>query len=192
MSSSHLDLTADLNRWQSLGAEMSAETLSLVYEEVRRIAARHLRREREGHTLQATAVANEVYLRLHGVEGLAWRDRSHFSAFAARLVRRVLVDHARVKGRKKRGGEVFQVSVDVARELAAPVSSDVLHVDEALERLAKKSERMARLVELRFFGGLSFEEIASCLAVPLDLVVLEWRRAKTWLRRELGDDGARP
>jgi RNA polymerase sigma-70 factor (ECF subfamily) len=156
------------------------------YEVLRRIARAHMKRERAGPTLQATAVANEAYLRLADQRQLDPRDRVKFLAAAANTVRRVLVDHARGKHRHKRGGDAQRVTlagIDVANRAADPV--DLLALDDALARLAELSERAAKVVELRFFGGLSVEETAEALDVSPRTVADDWRTARAWLRKEL-------
>lgn len=185
-----INLTSALNGWQAGEATLAPELLEAIYRELRRAAGRQMRRERSSHTLQATAVANEAYLRLREVVGQRFKDRAHFSAFAARLVRRVLVDHAREQGRLKRGAGAIRVELEAAEEEARAEPPDLLALDEALDRLAGRDATKGRIVELRFFGGLSVPEIATALAMPRDRVALEWRRAKAWLRRELEPRGA--
>ena len=150
-----------------------------------RIASRQLRRERSDHTLQATAIVNEAYLRLDGAEGFSWPSRAHFFAFASHLVRRILVDYARHQNRAKRGGRAEKVSLDEVADLAAAKSADLLAVDEALAGLEAIDPRKAAVVELRFFGGLTLEETAAQLGISPETVGREWRRAKAWLYKEL-------
>jgi RNA polymerase sigma factor (TIGR02999 family) len=156
----------------------------LVYDELRRIARRHIGRERQGHTLQPTALVNEAYLRLIDARQVAWKDRVHFFAIASRLMRQVLVDAARAKGAAKRGGGVQPEPIDVDR-LAVERSMDLLALDDALEALAAADARKARVVELRVFGGLSVDDTAAALEISADTVTRDWQFAVSWLRREL-------
>jgi RNA polymerase sigma factor (TIGR02999 family) len=160
--------------------------LSLVYAELRADAARHLRHERPGHTLQPTALVHEVYLRLlSGPRGPVFENRAHFFGIAARCMRQILVDHARARNAAKRGhGEVFQ-PLTLALELEAPREVGVEAIDEALTRLAAIEPSHARLVELRFFAGLTIEETAEVLGVSTMTVKRTWRLARAWLHREL-------
>jgi RNA polymerase sigma factor (TIGR02999 family) len=149
--------------------------------------------ERRGHTLQATAVVHEAYQRLIQTPNVQWRDRTHFFALCAQLMRRILVDHARARGYLKRGGDVPLVSLDEVAELCPDRSSDLLGIDEALTALAEIDPRRGRVVELRFFGGLTAEETAEVLGVSTDTVLRDWKLAKVWLRQELSGrkaDGA--
>ncbi len=141
--------------------------------------------ERAGHSLQATALVNEAYVRLVEAGAVAWQDRGHFLAVSARLMRRILVDHARTRGSQKRGGGAVQVSFDEALAVTGEPGDDVVALDDALEALAKFDQRKSRVVELRFFGGLSVEETASVLAVSRDTVMRDWQLARVWLRREM-------
>jgi RNA polymerase sigma-70 factor, ECF subfamily len=141
--------------------------------------------ERVGHSLQATALVNEAYVRLVDGKAVAWQDRAHFLAVAARVMRRILVDHARARHAQKRGGEGARVSFDDALVVTDEPRQDVVALDDALEALARFDERKSRVVELRFFGGLSVEETASVLNVSADTVMRDWRLSKAWLQREL-------
>jgi RNA polymerase sigma-70 factor (ECF subfamily) len=156
-----------------------------VYKELQRIARAHLRRERAGHSLQATALINEAYLRLVDVQHVNWNDRAHFLAVAARLMRRILVDHARAKGYQKRGGGAVKVTFDEGLPVVGGHDLSLVALDDALEALAKADERKSRVVELRFFGGLSVEETAGVLKVSPDTVMRDWKLARAWLLREL-------
>jgi RNA polymerase sigma factor (TIGR02999 family) len=158
--------------------------LPIVYEELRRLAHRHMRGERKGHTLQTTALVNEVYLRLAGVDALRGRDRAHFFAMAATLMRRVLVDYARRRGREKRGAGVSVISLD-ENAIVPREGVDVVALDAALERLAAVDPQQSRVVELRFFAGLSVEETADVLGISAATVKRDWATAKLWLYREL-------
>lgn len=156
-----------------------------IYDELRRIAARQLRAERESHTLQPTALVNEAYLRLVDQSRVDWQSRTHFLCVAATAMRRVLVDHARRHGRVKRGGRFQQVTLsDIAAD-AAPFDIDLIDLHDALERLAASDERQCRIVEMRCFGGLTVPEIAKALDLSERTVVREWTHAKAWLRVEI-------
>ena len=158
--------------------------MPLVHGELRRIAKRHMAGERPDHVLQATALVNEVYLRLIDVHRVQWQDRAHFFAVAARLMRRVLVDFARAQKNQKRGGALHRVTLDSDLPVAsAPV--DLIAIDEALQALSEAYERKAQVVELRFFGGLSVEETAEVLKISQETVMRDWKFAKNWLLREL-------
>lgn len=146
--------------------------------------------ERRGHSLQATALVNEAYLRLINVQHVNWQNRTHFLAMSARLMRRILVDIARKKGYKKRGAGAVKVTFDDALGLTAEPGQDLAALDDALHALAAFDERKARVIELRFFGGLSVEETASVLNVSVDTVMRDWKLAKAWLSRELRDQGS--
>src|SRR5262245_865134 len=142
-------------------------------------------RERVGHSLQATALVNEAYVRLLGVQHVNWKNRAHFLALAARLMRRVLVDAARSKRYQKRGGEAVRVTFDEGLPVSNEAGHDLVAIDDALESLARVDERKSQVIELRFFGGLSVEETATVLKVSSETVKRDWRLAKTWLFREL-------
>jgi RNA polymerase sigma factor (TIGR02999 family) len=146
-----------------------------------------MRGERPGRTLQPTALVNEVYLRLAGLQAIGWRDRAHFFAMASRLMRRVLVDAARARGADKRGRSIVKVSIDEARGVDSRQDEepDLLALDEALTALEVADERKARVVELRFFGGLTVEETAAVLDLSVETIARDWRFAKLWLRREI-------
>ncbi|MCL4845681.1 MAG: sigma-70 family RNA polymerase sigma factor [Acidobacteria bacterium] len=162
--------------------------VDVLYPELRRLAGRLMRRERAGHTLQPTALVNEAFLRLVGDAGIDWESRAHFLGVSARLMRQILVDHARRQQAKKRGGVAFQpLPIDEARD-AAPADRlvDVLVLNDALERLAAVDLRSARVVELRIFGGLTAEEAASVLGVSKRTVDTDWSAARLWLAKQLG------
>ena len=145
--------------------------------------------ERAGHSLEATALVNEAYLRLIDAKDVAWHDRAHFLAVAARVMRRILVDHARARRSQKRGGNAAKVTFDEALVVTSEPAEDFVALDDALEALAKFDERKSRVIEMRFFGGLSVEETASVLKVSPDTVLRDWRLAKVWLRRAMRGDG---
>jgi RNA polymerase sigma-70 factor, ECF subfamily len=167
--------------------EGSAATklIPVVYGELRRLAASYMRRERIDHTLQATALVHEAYLKLIEQRSVNWQSRAHFFGVAAQLMRRILVDHARGHSRQKRGGQEKRVSLDEAFIFDAGRATELLAVDDSLDRLAKIDERQARVVELRFFGGLSVEEAAEVLAVSPKTVKRDWSVAKAWLYADL-------
>ena len=161
------------------------DLLPVVHGELRRQAARYLRRERHNHTLQPTALVNEAFIRLVDQRNVRWQNRAHFFGIAAQAMRRILIDHARTQQRIKRGGVQQNVTLDEGMLAAAARSIDVLALDQALTRLAAIDERQARVVELRFFGGLSVEETAVALHVSAVTVMRDWRLAKLWLLREM-------
>jgi RNA polymerase sigma factor (TIGR02999 family) len=177
-------VTQLLARWRSGDREALDELVPLVYAELRQIARRHLQRERPGHTLQSAALVNEAYLRMSDQEPFQTQDRAHFLAVASRLMRQVLVDHARTFGAAKRGADK-RVELDVSLVVPQMRSTDVIALDDALLGLAKLDEQQARLVEMRFFGGLSTEEIAEVLGVSASTIKREWNVAKAWLTREM-------
>jgi RNA polymerase sigma factor (TIGR02999 family) len=159
--------------------------MPLVYDELRRLARSHMRRERPGNTLQTSALINEAYLRLVDQKEARWQNRAHFFGVAAQMMRRILVDHARARRYQKRGGGARRVSLDEALVVSDERAREVVALDEALEALAAVDARKSRLVELRFFGGLSIEEAAEVLGVSPGTVMRDWTLAKAWLRRAL-------
>ena len=159
--------------------------MPLVYDELRRLASQYMRREPVGHTLQATALVNEVYLRLVDVERIQLEGRGHFFALAARMMRRLLVDSARARGNDKRGGRLRRVPLDEASDALADSGLDFEALDDALQKLESIHPRKVQVVELRFFGGFSVEQAADTLRVSTDTVKRDWRFAKLWLLREL-------
>lgn len=160
------------------------ELLPLLYDHLRRVAARYLRQERPDHTLAPTAVVHEAYLRLAGSD-LEWQDRAHLLAIASGVMRRVLVDHARTRNREKRGAGAVRLSLDEVRDLPAGDGAPIMDLDSALSRLAELDERKARVIELIYFGGLTYEEAASFLGVSAITIHRELKLAKAWLSREL-------
>ncbi len=168
-----------------------ATLMPLVYDEMRRLAARYLRREQPGQTLQATALVHEVYMRLLQDSHLSWQNRAHFFGIAARSMRQILVERARARRAAKRGGGRVRVTLDPGLLAAAAQSFDLEALDEALTRLAALDADLARVVEVRFFGGLSIEEAAEALNVSPATVKRRWSLAKAWLARELGSENPR-
>jgi RNA polymerase sigma factor (TIGR02999 family) len=161
-----------------------AELVSALYAELRRLAHHYMRDERAGHTLQTTALVHEAYMRLADLDRMQFRDRDHFTAVAATMMRRVLVDYARARARDKRGGGISIVSISRAEDLPQ-TAVDLLGLDQALDRLARMDPPRARMVELRFFGGLTIEETAHLLGVSPKTVTRDWAIAKAWLHHEL-------
>jgi RNA polymerase sigma factor (TIGR02999 family) len=163
------------------------QLVPLVDRELHRIAQRFMRREQAGHSLQATALVNEAYVRLVEGQRVTWRDRAHFLAVAARLMRRILVDWARAKQSYKRGGDAVRITFDEALPLAGIRASDLIALDDALEALTALDDRKSKVVELRFFGGLTIEEIADVLKVSTQTVLRDWKFARAWLLQELSN-----
>jgi RNA polymerase sigma-70 factor, ECF subfamily len=177
--------TGLLLKWGQ-GDETALERLiPLVQKELHQIARRCMAGERVGHSLQATALVNEAYLRLINAKDVAWHDRAHFLAVAARVMRRILVDHARARHYQKRGGAAARVTLDEALVVASEPDQDFVALDEALAALAAVDARKSQVVEMRFFGGLTIEETAEALQVSRDTVKRDWKMAKLWLLREL-------
>lgn len=185
MTTTSSNVTQLLVDWRNGDKAAFEQLMPVVYDELRRIARRHMSRETASHTLQTTALVNEAYLRLINQQNVDWQNRAHFFAVAARVMRCLLVDHARARAYEKRGGGALQVSLNEELASAPELSLDVLALDEALERLASVDARKSRIVELRFFGGLSVEETAEVLEVSAITVKREWLKAKAWLFREL-------
>jgi RNA polymerase sigma factor (TIGR02999 family) len=182
------EVTALLRAW-ARGDETALERLTpIVYDELRRLARRHLRRERTGQTLQATALVNEAYIRLVDVSGIEWQDRTHFLSVSSRIMRRVLIDAARSRAAQKRAAGVERVP-DSALDRVATRGSDraaeLCALDDALDALARLDARRAQVIELRFFGGLSVEETAEVLKISPQTVMRDWKLARAWLMREL-------
>ena len=174
-----------LLKWGAGDEVALQELIPLVHRKLHDIARRCMAGERPGNSLQATALVNEAFLKLVDVQRVNWQDRAHFLAMSARLMRRILVDHARRRRYQKRGGGAARVTFDEALMVGEGPGQDVIALDDALEALAKFDERKSRVVELRFFGGLSVEETASVLKVSPDTVMRDWRLAKAWLLREM-------
>lgn len=180
-------ITHMLRDWSGGNREALESLLPLVYDELHRQAASFLRRERSDHTLQATALINETYLKLIDQRDVNWENRTHFFAIAASLMRRILVDHARSKNREKRGGDAIKLTLneDVLNSKSEEKSIDLMALDEALTRLEKLDEQQAKIVELRYFSGLTLEGTAEALRISRTTVATDWAMAKAWLHREL-------
>ena len=177
------DITQLLAAWGTGDKSALDKLLPLVHAELRRIARRRMSQERDGHTLQATALVNEAYLRLAGQESFEWHSRSHFFAVCAQVMRHVLIDHARAHARSKRGGGAVQVSLGEAVALAGQPAEHFLALDEALKFLETVDPQKSKIVELRYFGGLSIDETAEVLDISPRTVRREWQRSKAWLYR---------
>jgi RNA polymerase sigma-70 factor (ECF subfamily) len=189
---SPVDITQMLIDWSNGDREALDRLMPVVYTELRRQAARHLRRERTGHTLQTTDLIHEAYLRLINQKNVRWQNRAHFFAVAAQSMRRILVDHARRRHRAKRGGPGIVLPLDEGLMVVTEKSNvDLLALDEALTRLAAIDERQSQIVELRFFSGLSIEETAAVIGVSRTTVKDDLNMAKAWLRREMGGGKAK-
>ena len=178
-------VTQLLRAWGDGDAGALDQLTPLVEAELHRLARGYMARERRGHTLQTTALVNEAFLRLTDAQSIRWQDRAHFLGISARLMRRVLVDHARSRGYQKRGGGAERVTLDAELVPSPEPAVDVLALDRALDALAAVDDRKSRVIELRFFGGLSVEETAEVLHVSADTVKRDWRLAKLWLLREI-------
>ncbi|MFM9957329.1 MAG: sigma-70 family RNA polymerase sigma factor [Phycisphaerales bacterium] len=166
--------------------------MSAIYEDMRRLAVSHMRGERRNHTLQPTALVHEAYVRLLGQHGTEWKDRLHFFAIASRIIRRILIDHARASNADKRGGDRTRISIE-GHDVAAPTKGgrtdiDLLALDEAMQELAQLDEQQARIVELRYFGGCTVEEVAELLNIGKRTVDRDWQAARAWLFDRLRDD----
>ena len=184
-TSPNKDVSQLLTAW-SEGDEAALDQLTpLVYNELHRLARRYMRRESPGHTLQTSALVNEAYLRLVKQRDVRWQNRSHFFGVAAQMMRRILVDHARSHGRAKRGGDVHRLSLDATVIMSKERVVDLITIDEALSTLAKLDPQKSRIVEMKFFGGLSTDEVAECMHVSSRTIEREWRKAKAWLKAAL-------
>jgi len=178
-------VTQILLDWSGGDRDAPERLMPLVYDELRRLARYYLSRERSDHTLQATALVNEAYLRLVDATSIGWNDRAHFYGVAAQMMRRILVDHARSKTADKRGGSAIKLNLEEAEATPEQRASDLVALDDALTELAKIDPRKSQIVELRFFGGLTDEEIAHFLNISVRTVLRDWKMAKMWLYREL-------
>jgi RNA polymerase sigma factor (TIGR02999 family) len=184
------DVTGLLLAWREGDDAALGRLLPAVERELHRLARHYMRGERAGHSLQATALVNEAYVRMVDTRRVNWQNRAHFVAMAARAMRRVLVDAARAKQYQKRGGGAVKVTFDEGLEVASERGRDLVALDGALDALAKVDPRKVQVIEMRYFGGLSVEEAAHALGVSSDTVMRDWRLAKAWLRRELAGEGA--
>ena len=182
------EATRILQEWNRGDQNAFARLMPLVYEELRRRAAEYLRHERPDHTLQATALVHEAYLKLVDQDRATWKNRAHFGAVAASLMRRILVQHARTHNAEKRGGKLEKLYLDETRELACELPPEIVALDEALQSFTNTYPREGNVVELKFFGGLEANEIAEVLNVSAKTVLRDWNFAKLWLRRELTEN----
>ena len=180
------NVTFLLRAWGAGDQTALDQLIPVVHGELKRIARRYMARERQGHTLQPSALVNEAFLRLVDVHGVQWQDRAHFFALSAQMMRRILVNYALARGAGKRGGAARQVSLDEAMVVSPARDSELVELDTALQSLAKVDPRKAQTVELRFFAGLSVEETALVLKVSPQTVLRDWKLSKTWLAREMG------
>jgi RNA polymerase sigma factor (TIGR02999 family) len=190
MSTNSSEISLLLDQYRDGEAGALEKLMELVYDDLRRLAAWQLQAERAGHSLQPTALVHEAYLKLAGQNPVDWQNKAHFFALAARVMRHILVDHARGRLRDKRGGGQVSVTLDEALKYSQPGetgSLELVELDEALSLLAVQDARKCRIVELRYFGGLSIEETAAALGISPTTVRREWTLAKAWLRRELGE-----
>ena len=178
-------VTKLLKDWSAGDQSALDKLMPLVYDELRRLAHQHMRREKPGHTLQTSALVNEAYVRLVDQREIQWEGRAHFFGIAARLMRQILVDRARRRNFAKRGGGAIQVSLNEATTVAQEQSANVIALDDALKNLEKTDQRKSRIVELRFFSGMSVEVTAAVLKVSPGTVMREWTFARAWLRNEM-------
>jgi len=184
------EITSLLQAWGRGDSSALEQLMPLVYEELHRQAHHYMGREQPGQTLQTTALVHEAYIRLLDVKGVDWQDRGHFYALCARLMRRILVDFARSRNYQKRGGQIPHIELEEAATVSAVAASDVLAVDEALKQFSLVDVRKSEVVEMRFFGGLTVEEIAEALQMSPETVMRDWKLAKAWLLRELSDEAS--
>jgi RNA polymerase sigma factor (TIGR02999 family) len=186
LSSTH-EFTQLLRAWTTGDESALGKLTPLAYEQLRQVAQRYMGRERPGHGLQTTALVNEAYLRLVDCAQIQWQDRAHFFAVSARLMRRILIDYARSRGYRRRGGGAHHLSLDEAPTVCEEPDDQLIALDDALQALAAFDERKSKVVELKFFGGLSIEETAEVLKVSVETVQRDWRLAKVWLLREMNE-----
>ncbi|MDQ3649481.1 MAG: sigma-70 family RNA polymerase sigma factor [Acidobacteriota bacterium] len=182
------DITRLLLAWSDGDQAALEKLLPLIEQELHRIARRYMRRENPGHTLQTTALVNEAYFRLIDQRDVHWQNRAHFFGIAAQIMRRILMNYARDRQRDKRGGKAVQVSLSEVAVITEEKSDELIALDESLKRLAVIDERKCRVVELRYFGGLSVEETAEVLGISTITVARDWKMAKAWLAREIRHD----
>ena len=190
MRQSSIEVTGLLEAWSHGDQAALDKLIPLVYDELRQLAHRYMKRERAGHTLQTTALVNEAYARLVDQRNVQWQNRAHFFAVAAQVMRHILIDHARNQTRAKRGGDAQHISLDDAQTMSAERAAELLALDEALKKLAEIDERRSRVVELRYFGGLSIDETAEVLKIKPITVSRDWRWARAWLFRALQSETA--
>ena len=179
------ELTQLLGQWNGGDGQALDDLMPLVYDELRRMAHRHMAQERAGHTMQATALVNEVYLKLKDQRAANWKNRAQFFAVSAQMMRRILVDYSRQHSRAKRGGGAQQVPLDDAMIVSSAKADEMLALDDALRKLEQFDRRKSDVATMRFFAGLSVEETADALAVSIETVTRDWRFARAWLRKEL-------
>jgi RNA polymerase sigma factor (TIGR02999 family) len=179
------EITQILISWKQGNESALEQLVPLVQKELRRIAKHYMAGEKDGHLLQPTALVNEAYVRLIDWKNVEWKNRAHFFGMAAQIMRRVLVDFARAKGTQKRGGENLQVTLSAAEDVTPPRNADLVALDDALKRLAELNDRQAKVVEMRFFGGLNAKETAEALDISIATVRRDWSMAEAWLYREL-------
>jgi RNA polymerase sigma-70 factor, ECF subfamily len=185
-----MDVTSLLRAWGEGDQQALQQLIPIVYDELRRVASRHMAGERPSHILQTTALINEAYVRLVDLNGASIKNRNHFLALCATVMRNVLVDFARSRSYQKRGAGAVHVELDEALYVPAAADPNLVAIDEALERLAAVDARKSKVVELRFFGGLSVEETADALEISVETVMRDWKFAKSWLMRELDPNHA--
>jgi RNA polymerase sigma factor (TIGR02999 family) len=185
------EVTRLLLAWREGDPEALGRLIPLVEDELHRIAERYMHRERADHTLQATALVNEVYMRLVNREQVTWRNRAHFLGFVAQTMRKILVDHARIRGAAKRQGGVKPLPLDEARDAAILPDFELIALDDALKRLARIDERQSRMVELHFFAGLTYREIGEVLGVSAETVKRDWQTARLWLLEQVRPEGSK-
>jgi len=179
------EITQLLDAWSSGNQSALDELYPLVYDELHRLARRYMSREKKGHTLQTTALINEAYVRLVDQRNVHWANRSHFFAISAQIMRRILIDHARSHAYAKRGGGQEQVSLDETATLQVTRAAELIKLDDALQSLAELDQRRSKVVELRYFGGLSNDEIAQALGISPNTVTRDWNMARAWLYQQL-------
>jgi RNA polymerase sigma-70 factor, ECF subfamily len=185
MSADSTEINLLLDQYRDGNPEVFEKLMALVYDDLRKLASWQLQSERPDHTLQPTALVHEVYLKLAGQNPVDWQNKAHFFALAAQVMRHILVDYARHRQREKRGGGQTKIGLDDARTFSGTSDPELIALDDALQTLAVKDPRKCRIVELRYFGGLSIEETADILNVSATTVRREWTMAKAWLRREI-------
>jgi RNA polymerase sigma factor (TIGR02999 family) len=185
VSADRTEITVLLRAWGDGDGSALDRLAPMVYNELRSIAHCHMLREKQGQTLQTTALVNEAYLRLVDVKNISWQDRAHFYAVSAQMMRRILVDGARTRLREKRGGGLQRLSFDEVLDEQRPRDRELVAIDDALAELARMDERKSRVIELRFFGGLSVEETAAVLKISPQSVMRDWKLAKAWMALQL-------